>query len=78
MPISESIFDGKTTIIPLREVQFLVKMHGPTGVLIGVEVNLPQSSTTLFFEEADSFLKAWCQYRHEHDGPFIKLAGEEA
>lgn len=79
--ISESIFDGTTTIIPMADVQHIEKHWYPSdertrdnyrGVKVitkytkyNIEADVWENNIYLDRKEADDFLKSWCYYRHE-------------
>jgi hypothetical protein len=79
--VSESIFDGKTTIIPMADVQHIVKQWFPNdeinrdnyrGIQIitnhtkwDYEKDVWANNIYLDRSEADEFLKAWSVYRAE-------------
>ncbi len=71
--VQESIFSGKTTVIPMADVQHMVR-HG-TGLVIvtnhtrwDMEADTWANNIWLDGEEAKSFRKAWCYYRGELEG----------
>ncbi len=75
MCVSESIFSGVTTIIPMADVQHMIKKG--TGLIIitkhttwDMEADTWSNSIWLDHDEAAAFRKAWCYYRYELDGPF--------
>lgn len=79
--ITESIFDGTTTVIPMADVQHIEKHWYPTdertrdnwrGIKIitkhtkyNFEHDTWENIIYLDKKEADEFLKAWCVYRSE-------------
>lgn len=79
--VSESIFSGQTTIIPMADVQHIEKHWYPSDEKTrdnyrGIKVITKhtkwdmQSDTWanniyLDRKEADEFLNSWCMYRHE-------------
>lgn len=71
--VSESIFSGETTIIPMADVQHMVR-HG-TGLVIitnhtrwDMEADTWANNIWLDTKEAIEFKKAWCLYRGELEG----------
>lgn len=85
--ISESIFTGKTTIIPMADVQH-IERHWFSGdeqteenlkgykiitkhTKYNVDVDVWENNVYLTKDEGDKFIQAWCHYRHELDGPFL-------
>lgn len=73
--VTESIFDGETTIIPMAEVHHIErdKREGYedaisiilNGTTWNNEVDYWNNNIYLSGDEAASFLKSWCKYRHE-------------
>ena len=82
--VSESIFSGKTTVIPMADVQHIEKRYhncdlvsGPkNGDLMGImiitkhtrwdmDADTWANNIWLGKEEADSFMRCWCDYRAE-------------
>ena len=78
--ISESIYQDAEVIIPLAEVQYLQKMPdgGIVVILSGTTWNpdLESWNNSAYIEpdRAEGFIRAWCFYRHEADGPFLPAA----
>ena len=70
--VTESIFDGKTVIIPMADVQHIQKINGGISIItkhttwnykaIGWENDIFISNKD---GEDKQFLKAWCKYRSE-------------
>lgn len=85
--ITESVFNGETTIIPMADVQhierhwhFMTKRNKNNYRGISIitkhtkwdkETGAWANNIFLDKQEADRFLKVWCNYRHEIDVPFI-------
>ena len=75
--VTESIFSGESCIIPMAEVQFVEKRRpgGINVILSGTtwnsEIDHYNNHAFLDGEEAKSFLKAWCRYRHEVEADSI-------
>ena len=72
--VTESIFDGKTHIIPMADVQHIEKFEKGYEVITkhtkwndGYDRDCWENPITLDLEEGKEFLKAWCHYRHELD-----------
>lgn len=79
--VSESIFSGETTIIPMADVQHIERhWYGDVkktkdnyrGIKIitkhtkwNQEMDTWENNIYLDKNEADKFLKAWCYYRYE-------------
>ena len=73
--VTESIFSGKTVIIPMAEVQHVERdqrKNFEDGISVifkstrwSSEMDVWDNSAFLRHEEAKSFLKAWCTYRSE-------------
>jgi len=73
--VKESIFSGKTVIIPMAEVQHIErdKRNGfEDGISIifkstrwSTEMDAWDNTAYLRHYEAESFLKCWCKYRAE-------------
>ncbi len=69
--VSESIFTGKTLIVPLADVQHIEKQEN--GGLIVVTRHSRWDADNDFWanniyveaREATAFISAFCQYRHE-------------
>ena len=76
--VSESIFSGKSTIIPMADVQHIEKQfykNDFAGISIitkhtrwDMEADIWANNIYLPKEEAEKFIKAWCFYRHELEG----------
>jgi hypothetical protein len=82
--VSESIFSGPTTIIPMADVQHIEKhwigsdprtRDNYAGIRIitchtywNNETDIWANNIYLDRSEANLFLKAWCDYRSELDG----------
>lgn len=81
--ISESIFDGATTIIPMADVQHVNKHNLHKGCTRKIEIITDKTKYNLgvdYYEnsiflldieneeqEATKFMKAWTYYRYEKD-----------
>lgn len=71
--ISESIFSGETTIIPMADVQHIEKCKQGGIIIItchtkwDVEQDYWANNIYLNDEESKKFLEAWCYYRYEKD-----------
>ena len=79
--VSESIFSGKTTIIPMADVQHIEKLWHTSdektrdnyrGIKVitkhtrwDIEAGSWVNNIYLDRQEGDDFLKAWCIYRNE-------------
>ena len=79
--VSESIFSGKTTIIPMADVQHIEKLWYTSdektrdnyrGIKVitkhtrwDIEADSWVNNICLDRQEGDDFLKAWCIYRNE-------------
>ena len=79
--VSESIFSGKTTIIPMADVQHIEKLWYTSdektrdnyrGIKVitkhtrwDIEADSWANNIYLDRQEGDDFLKAWCIYRNE-------------
>ena len=79
--VSESIFSGKTTIIPMADVQHIEKLWYTSdektrdnyrGIKVitkhtrwDIEADSWSNNIYLDRQEGDDFLKAWCIYRNE-------------
>lgn len=82
--ISESIFSGKTTIIPMADVQHIEKSFEKvdlasgekagdlSGIMIitkhtcwNYQMDCWDNNIWLGKGEAEKFIQAWCNYRHE-------------
>lgn len=73
--VTESIFDGETVIIPMKEVQYIERdtREGYTDAIKIVLTGSTWNSEIDFFNntpylrgnEAESFIRAWCRYRSE-------------
>lgn len=86
--VSESIFSGATTIIPLADVQHIEKWgtfpeQETTGQVSGIKIitkhtrwNFEQdcwdNNIYLNRDEAQKFLNAWCNYRAELESETLK------
>lgn len=69
--VTESIFSGKRIVIPMAEVSHIENYKSKA-----IRIIFKHSSSSneggglepvayLIEDEAEGFLKAWCQYRHE-------------
>lgn len=71
--IDESIFNGAKTIIPMADVQHIVKMDdGYLGIVTkhttwNYVEDQWENPIVIHGEEAEKFLGAWCHYRYEVD-----------
>ena len=72
--VQESIFSGKTTVIPMADVQHIEK-HPNGGCKVitkhtrwDMEADTWANNIWLDTEEAVEFKKAWCLYRGELEG----------
>ena len=81
--ISESIFDGATTIIPMADVQHVNKHNLHKGCTRKIEIITDKTKynfendyyeNSIFLldiengeQEATKFMKAWTYYRYEKD-----------
>jgi len=81
--LTESIFDGNSALIPMADVQHIEKhwytddkreKENYRGILIitkhtkwNKESDTWENNIYLSREEADRFLKSWCNFRHELD-----------
>ena len=73
--VTESIFDSESVVIPMAEVTLIEKDKRPgfedaisivfKGSTWSIELDYWNNVAYLRHEEAKSFLRAWCQYRHE-------------
>lgn len=79
--VSESIFSGQTTVIPMADVQHIERHWYPSdektkdnyrGIKVitkhtrwDMEAATWANNIYLDRQEGDAFLKAWCMYRHE-------------
>lgn len=73
--VSESIFSCKTCVVPMAEVQHITKdqrekFKGSIEVIFKTTTwndtdNCYNNSLYLRKDEAESFLRAWCDYRSE-------------
>jgi hypothetical protein len=81
--VSESIFSGKTHIIPMAEISHLRKgVDGKVNVIFKHSVldeafGDYQPYTILFKEEAEALSQAWCHYRYELEGGSEAFIGAE-
>ena len=71
--VSESIFSGKTTIIPMADVQHIEKHELGIKVITrhtrwDMEADTWANNIWLGEEEGKSFRQAWCHYRAEFEG----------
>jgi hypothetical protein len=69
--VTESIYDGKTAIIPLADVQHVEKTN-PLGLVIvtkhtrwDAETGVWANAAWIDKAEAPAFIKAWSRYRAE-------------
>jgi len=76
--ITESIFDGTTVVVPMAEVQHIVKTILARNALPAIqiitshtkynrEVDDWENPIFLQGDEAAEFMKAWCNYRREKE-----------
>lgn len=79
--VTESIFDGDRVVIPMADVQHIEKHWYPDdkrernnyrGILVitkhtkwNMERDIWENNIYLDRDEADRFLRAWCDYRSE-------------
>lgn len=69
--VTESIYSGKSVIIPLADIQH-IETHNPQGLIIvtrhtrwDAESGGWANSIWIDKAEADAFKRAWCRYRAE-------------
>lgn len=70
--VTESIFNGKTVVVPLADVQHIEKGN-PLGGLTVVtkhtrwdnEVDFWANNIFIGEADAEDFMRAWCRYRSE-------------
>jgi len=80
--VTESIFSGKSKIIPLAEVHHIdidnrVDYEGSISVILNgttwnQEIDTYNNSVYLRREEAEDFKAAWCRYRAELESETIQ------
>ena len=69
--VNESIFSNGKIVIPMKEVQFIEKQKSGGLIIVfkdtkwNVEADCWQNNAFITASDADSFLQAWCMYRHE-------------
>jgi hypothetical protein len=81
--VNESIFSNGKIVIPMKEVQFIENQDG--GGLVIVFKDAKWSSDKDAWEnnafipasDADSFMQAWCFYRHELEIDDLVINSEE-
>ena len=79
--VTESIYDGNITVIPLAEVLFIQKREfGIQVVMKGTTYNVEcddyNNSVWIHKDEANDFMEAWCRYRGELEDKLERLAWE--
>jgi len=73
--VTESIFDGDSCVIPLADVVFVERDKRKNyigniniifkGTTWNSDIDTWNNNSYLVDEEADKFMTAWCNYRHE-------------
>lgn len=81
--VYESIFNGKTIVIPMADVHHIIKQENEILVILNETrwnfkhdfwenpislVDGENKETGWKSTEATDFMKAWCNYRHEIEG----------
>lgn len=69
--VTESIYSGKSVIVPLADVQH-IETHNPGGLIVVTKHTRWDQETGAWANniwiddaEADAFKSAWCRYRSE-------------
>ena len=69
---TESIFDGKDVLIPLAEVNYILKFPN----CIEVHFKGSAESVTLVQPDQNALISAWCRYRSEVDADTLMDLGD--